>query len=114
MEAIKARVWVKGSLPSFVDYIRNDPKFKPASAQALGDGYRAIGKRVAIALPKLFSSIPKTPLEIRPVPAYIEKTSAGAYYMQGTPAGSRPGVFYYNSYDLPSRTTPGKIGRAHV
>src|SRR3546814_7858057 len=75
MEAIKARVGFKGSLPSFFDYIRNDPKFKPASAQALGDGYRAIGKRVAIALPKLFSSIPKTPLEIRPVPAYIEKRS---------------------------------------
>src|SRR3546814_18738902 len=91
MEAIKARVWVKGSLPSFVDYIRNDPKFKPASAQALGDGYRAIGKRVAIALPKLFSSIPKTPPEIRPVPAYNEKTSAGAYYMQGTTDGTRPG-----------------------
>src|SRR3546814_15986511 len=59
MEAIKVRAGFKGSLPSFFDYIRNDPKFKPESAQALGDGYRAIGKRVAIALPKLFSSIPK-------------------------------------------------------
>src|SRR3546814_4268693 len=41
------------------------------------------------------------------VPSYIEKTSAGAYYMAGTPDGSRPGIFYFNSYDLPSRTTPG-------
>src|SRR3546814_10413385 len=27
--------------------------------------------------------------------------------MAGTPDGSRPGIFYFNSYDLPSRTTPG-------
>lgn len=107
METIKNQVGFKGSLPKFFDYIRTDPKFKPASAQALGDGYRAIGKRVEAALPKLFSTFPKAPLDIRPVPSYIEKTSAGAYYMQGTPDGSRPGVFYFNSYDLPSRTTPG-------
>src|SRR3546814_7684028 len=55
MEAIKARVGFKGSLPKFFDYIRNDPKFKPASAQALGDGYRAIGERVAAAVPRLRS-----------------------------------------------------------
>src|SRR3546814_11491402 len=48
MEAIKARVGFKGSLPSFFDYIRNDPKFKPASAQALGEGYRANGKRATV------------------------------------------------------------------
>src|SRR3546814_1509887 len=70
-------------------------------------GYRAIGERVAAAVPKLFSTVPEAPLEIRPVPSYIEKTSAGAYYMAGTPDGSRPGIFYFNSYDLPSRTTPG-------
>jgi uncharacterized protein (DUF885 family) len=44
-------------------------------------------------------------LEIRPVPAYKEKTEAGGSYLPGTPDGARPGVFYYNSYDLPSRYT---------
>ncbi|HEX8213863.1 MAG TPA: DUF885 domain-containing protein, partial [Allosphingosinicella sp.] len=28
-------------------------------------------------------------------------------YQSGTPDGSRPGIFYFNTYDLPSRTTPG-------
>jgi uncharacterized protein (DUF885 family) len=37
----------------------------------------------------------------------IEKFQAGGSYEQGTPDGSRPGVFYFNDYDLPSRTTPG-------
>ena len=42
-----------------------------------------------------------------PTPPYREKTSAGGEYEQGTPDGSRPGIFYYNSYDLPSRYTWG-------
>jgi uncharacterized protein (DUF885 family) len=54
-----------------------------------------------------FALIPKTPLEIRAVPAYREKTDAGGSYIQGTPDGSRPGIFYYNAYDLPSRSKVG-------
>ena len=54
-----------------------------------------------------FSLVPKTRLEIRPVPAFREKTDAGGSYQGGTPDGSRPGVFYYNTYDLPSRYTWG-------
>jgi uncharacterized protein (DUF885 family) len=49
--------------------------------------------------------VPQTHLEIRPEPAYKEKSSAGGEYMQGSADGSRPGVFYYNGYDLPSRFT---------
>jgi uncharacterized protein (DUF885 family) len=37
------------------------------------------------------------------VPAFKEKTDAGGSYQSGTPDGSRPGVFYYNTYDLPVR-----------
>jgi uncharacterized protein (DUF885 family) len=40
------------------------------------------------------------------VPAFKEKTDAAGSYMPGTPDGSRAGVFYFNTYDLPSRTTP--------
>ena len=50
---------------------------------------------------------PKSPLEIRPYPEAIEKFQAGGSYESGTPDGSRPGVFYFNAYDLPSRNTYG-------
>jgi uncharacterized protein (DUF885 family) len=42
-----------------------------------------------------------------PVPALTEKGAARGSYNNGTPDGSRPGIFYFNAYDLPSRTTPG-------
>jgi uncharacterized protein (DUF885 family) len=107
METVKARVGFNGTLKDFFEHIRTDPKFKPASREALQQGYVAIGKRVETQLPRLFRTLPKTGLEIRPVPALTEKGAARGSYNSGTPDGSRPGVFYFNAYDLPSRTTPG-------
>src|SRR5688500_18808236 len=107
MEAVKAQVGFTGTLAHFFEHIRTDPKFKPASREALQQGYVAIGKRLEATLPRLFSTIPKAPLDIRPVPALTEKGAARGSYSAGTPDGSRPGVFYFNAYDLPSRTTPG-------
>ena len=51
--------------------------------------------------------MPKAKLEIRPYEPFREKFEAGGSYQQGAPDGSRPGIFYFNAYDLPSRTTPG-------
>jgi uncharacterized protein (DUF885 family) len=103
MEAVKAATGFKGTLAQFFEYLRTDPKFKPASKEALRDGYFAIGRRIDARVREQFSTIPKSPLEIRPVEPFREKTEAGGSYQQGTPDGSRPGIFYYNSYDLPSR-----------
>ncbi len=105
MEAAKTAAGFKGSMPEYFAYLRTDPKFAPASKEALRDGYFAIRDRVLKRIPEQFSTIPKSPLDIRADPPYREKTSAGGEYMQGTPDGSRPGVFYYNTYDLPSRYT---------
>nr|WP_295370731.1 DUF885 domain-containing protein [uncultured Sphingosinicella sp.] len=107
METVKNKVGFKGTLPQFFEHIRTDPKFKPKSKEWMTQEYYAIGKRVDARIGELFSTLPKTTLEIRPVPAYREKTDAGGSYNSGTPDGSRPGVFYFNTYDLPSRTTPG-------
>ncbi|WP_394647490.1 DUF885 domain-containing protein [uncultured Sphingomonas sp.] len=103
MEAQKAKVGFKGSLPQFFAFLRTDKQFQPSSAAQLRDGYEAIGRRVDARVREQFSLIPKSKLEIRPVPAFKEKTDAGGSYQPGTPDGSRPGVFYYNTYDLPSR-----------
>ncbi|MBA3675941.1 MAG: DUF885 domain-containing protein [Sphingosinicella sp.] len=107
MESIKKEVGFKGSLPQFFEHLRTHPKFRPASRDALRDGFYAIGKKVDLRIGEQFSAIPKTPLEIRAVEPFREKTAAGGSYQSGTPDGSRPGVFYYNAYDLPSRNTYG-------
>ncbi len=105
METQKRAVGFKGTLPEFFTYLRTDPKFAPASAEKLREGYQAIETRIYQRIPEQFSLVPKTKLEIRAVPAFKEKTEAGGSYQGGTPDGARPGVFYYNTYDLPSRYT---------
>ena len=107
MEKVKAEVGFQGTLPEFFNYLRTDPKFKKPTRQALTDGYYAIGKAVDAVIGQYFSTLPKAPLEIRPYEEFREKYEAGGSYQQGTPDGTRPGIFYFNAYDLPSRTTPG-------
>jgi len=106
MEQVRTQVGFKGDLPAFFTYLRTDPRFKPKSAEDLKARYEAVGARVDARIRDLFSTIPRAPLDIRPVPAFKEKTDAAGSYMPGTPDGSRAGVFYFNTYDLPSRTTP--------
>jgi uncharacterized protein (DUF885 family) len=105
LEEQRRKVGFQGDLKAFFDYLRTDSQFKPKSAEDMRERFFAIKARVDPRLPEQFSTFPKTPLEIRPVPAYQERTSAGGSYNQGTPDGTRPGVFYYNSYDLPARVT---------
>ena len=107
MEAIKKEVGFKGTLPEFFEHLRTDPKLKPASREALTQGYYDLGKKVDGVISSQFKYLPKAPLEIKPYEEFREKFEAGGSYQGGTPDGKRPGTFYFNAYDLPSRTTPG-------
>ena len=109
MEQIKTEVGFKGTLPEFFTFIRTDPQFKRKSREEITQRYYDIGKMVDEKIGTYFSVLPKTPLQIRPYEEFREKFEAGGSYNQGTPDGSRPGTFYFNAYDLPSRTTPGEI-----
>ena len=106
MDDIRVQTGFNGDLKAFFNYFRDDPKFQFSSKEDMRDTFLAIGRKVDERVREQFSTIPKSPLEIRPVPEYREKTDAGGSYNSGTPDGSRPGIFYYNSYDLPSRSKP--------
>ena len=107
METMKQRAGFQGTLAEYFNYIRTDHRFEPPSAEWLHEQYLEIGRRVDAHVRDFFSTIPRTPMEIRPVEPFRERTEAGGSYNQGTPDGSRPGTFYFNTYDLPSRRTPG-------
>lgn len=109
LEKLKAEVKFKGTLTEFFDYVRTDPKFQPKSREALTQDYYRIGREVDAKIGDYFSLIPKSPLEIRPYDPTTEKFEAGGSYQSGSPDGKRPGVFYFNAYDLPSRLTPGNV-----
>ena len=109
MEAVKDRVGFDGTLKQFFDHIRSDPQFKRQSREELTQRYYEIGEIVDAKVPEFFSLVPESALEIRPYEEFREKFEAGGSYQPGAPDGSRPGIFYFNAYDLPSRTTPGEV-----
>jgi uncharacterized protein (DUF885 family) len=107
MDKVRSTTGFKGSRAEFYAYLRSDPKFAPASGEAMHQAFLDIEARILAAVPKDFSLVPKSKLEIKPTPPYREKTDAAGSYIQGAPDGSRPGIFYYNAYDLASRYTWG-------
>ena len=109
LDDIRREVGFEGTLTEFFDHVRTDPQFKPASREALTQRYYEIGTAVDARIGDYFALTPKAPLEIKPYPADREQFSAGGSYESGTPDGSRPGIFYFNAYDLPSRLTTGNV-----
>ena len=91
-------------LKSFSAALKSNPKEHPVSAEALIDSYKGYIAGMKPKLPELFGRLPKAPLEVVPVPAYMEKDQAAAYYDNGTPDGSRPGRVYVNTYNFAERS----------
>jgi uncharacterized protein (DUF885 family) len=103
MEKVIAQVGFKGDMAAFFAFLRSDPRFYYTKPDDLLDGYRALKSQAAEAAPRLFAVAPKADFEIRAVEDFRARSAAGASYRAATPDGSRPGVFYVNTYDLKSR-----------
>ncbi len=109
LEKVQQEVGFEGTLNEFFDYVRTDPQFKPESREALTQSYYDLGEEVDKKIGDYFSLLPKSELVIKPYDPAIEQFSAGGSYQAGAPDGSRPGTFFFNAYDLPSRLTTGNM-----
>jgi uncharacterized protein (DUF885 family) len=90
-------------LKTFRASLKTNPKLHPASAQDLLDTFRGYLVPMQARLPELFGTLPKARFEVVPVPEYLEKTSAPAYYESGAPDGSRPGRLFVDTYNATTR-----------
>lgn len=94
MELVKNQTGFKGDLNSFFEYMKTDPKFTPyKTPKDVLDAFHAIHEKIKPNLKSMFGRTPKTPFEIRQTEAFRAE-SASAEYNQGSPDGSRPGIFY--------------------
>lgn len=80
-----------------------DPTNVPGTAEELLERARSLIARAMEAAPRAFGRLPRTGVEVRAVEPYKERTSPFAYYYPPAADGSRPGIYYANTYDLPSR-----------
>lgn len=105
MRGVMQDVGFKGDLAAFFKFVSDDPRFTyPTEAAAL-KAYNDLSAKVDEGATKLFAVRPKAAFEIRPVEAFRAQSAAGGSYQRPSEDGSRPGIFYLNTYDLPSRKT---------
>jgi uncharacterized protein (DUF885 family) len=100
MNTVREQVGFDGDLEAFFHHLETDDRFYFKSEEEALQAYRDQQAKIKTLLPKLFDIAPKTDYEVRPVEAFRAKTEAGASYQSPAPDGSRPGVFYLNTYNL--------------
>jgi uncharacterized protein (DUF885 family) len=83
--------------------LEEDPANRPASRKALVELAREQIKRAEAVAPTMFGRLPRAACEVRPVEAYQEAEAPPAFYFPPAPDGSRPGIYYINTYEPDSR-----------
>jgi uncharacterized protein (DUF885 family) len=100
MDSVRRKVGFEGDLEAFFKHLESDPQFYFTQSADLLQGYRDLKVRIDAALPKLFSIFPKADYQVRAVEAYRAQSAAGASYQGASADGSRPGIFYVNTFNL--------------
>lgn len=103
MRQVMEEVGFEDDLNAFFEYLRTEPSFYYDEPGQLIEGYQAMSGHIQSLTPKLFSSFPRSAFEVRAVESFREQSAADGSYQSGAPDGSRPGVFYANTYDVGSR-----------
>jgi uncharacterized protein (DUF885 family) len=76
-------------LVTFRESLKSNPRYRPASTEAIVDDFRKYIAQMQPKLPKLFGFIPGLPLTVEPMPDF--EPGNATHYQSGTPDGKRPG-----------------------
>lgn len=104
MEAIREKVGFKGDLTAFFAFMRTDKQFYEPNTDA---GRAAYLKKaddyvsgMKAKIPEYFGILPKADLIVKRVESFREEPGGVQHYFQGTPDGSRPGIYYVHLLDM--------------
>ena len=103
MKKVRDEVGFEGDMQDFFEYLKTDPQFYFDSEEAIVTAYDDLRNVINPLLDKSFDIKAKADYVVKPVEEFRAQSMAAAQYFAGTPDGSRPGIFYINTYDLPSR-----------
>jgi uncharacterized protein (DUF885 family) len=103
MRQVMEQVGFKGTLQDFFKFVSTDKQFQFKDEADLLAQYNSLRTRVDAKIPELFSLTPKAPFEIRAIEPFRAESAAGGQYFPPSQDGSRPGIFYVNTFNLPTR-----------
>ena len=104
MRGIMKQVGFTGTLQQFFEKMRTDRQFyasnDDAGRKVYLDATERFNKEMEAKLPAYFGTTPKSPLVVKRVEAFREKSAGKAFYNSPAPDGSRPGTYYVNLYNM--------------
>jgi uncharacterized protein (DUF885 family) len=83
--------------------LADDPSNIPATKEELLERAAEDIERAMAIAPRFFGRLPRAGCEVRAVEEFKEKDAPFAYYFPPSTDGTRDGIYYANTYDLPSR-----------
>jgi uncharacterized protein (DUF885 family) len=110
MREVMEEVGFDGDLDAFFEFNRTDPQFYFPNTDDGREAYLQLARNYLDAmqarLPDYFGLLPEAGLEVRRVESFREEPGGAQHYVQATPDGSRPGVFYAHLIDMNSMPRP--------
>ena len=105
-----SRVFGTKELPEIFERLRTDPALRWRDGEELLETARATITRAESRAPQWFSTVPEQNCEVRAVPEAEATGGTIAYYFEPAFDGSRPGIYFANTYDAHKR--PRHAGEA--
>ncbi|MDX3900125.1 MAG: DUF885 family protein [Sphingobium sp.] len=103
-EILKAQGYAKGGIGERLAALNVDPgqlyPDTPEGRKILIDSLNVGVRDMQAKLPKVFRTVPNTPLEIRAVPVEIQDGASNGYYNRAALDGSRPAIYFINLKDV--------------
>ena len=104
MMEIARKVGFKGDLKAFLARMRYDKSFVLPDGNAGKAEYlrraNAYLDELRPKLPQYFANLPKSPVMVKAVESFREKSAGKAFYQSPAEDGSRPGTVYVNLYHM--------------
>jgi prolyl oligopeptidase len=91
------------SIRTFTEQLTSDPENLPVSRDELIDISERLLAAAQATLPRAFGRLPGVPIVVKPIEEFRERDAPAAYYFQAPPNGSRPAIFYINTFEAGSR-----------
>lgn len=102
MQTVIDQLDYQGDINQFIEYLRTDSQFYAQSAEELIKQASYIAKNMDAKLPQLFSTLPRTPYGVAPVPDSIAPKYTTGRYISPT-RDDQPGYYWVNTYALDKR-----------
>jgi uncharacterized protein (DUF885 family) len=102
-----------GSIAAYRAHLASDPANRVAAREDLVARAKEDIERALAVAPRWFGRLPGASCDVRPVDPFLERDAPPAFYYPPTVDGSRPGIYFVNTYDLPARTLSSLAGTTY-